>query len=101
MASGDDGNFVVQNIGTGVALNVIYHFGNLDSPSARRRDRSYFVNVLQGQKIRMPEPMNASMFSGNCEVVFCFESIGGGHCQSTVTMNNHVLTAFEIKAIKA
>lgn len=31
VACGDDGNFVVQNIGTGVALNVTYRFNILDS----------------------------------------------------------------------
>jgi hypothetical protein len=96
----NDGNFVVQNIGTGVALNVRYHFENLDSPGGRAIDENYFVNVLQGQKVRMPEPVNASMFSGNCRAVFRFESMGGGRYQSTVTMNNHVRTAFGLKSLK-
>jgi len=93
----NDGNFVVQNIGTGVALNVRYHFENLDSPRGTAIDENYFVNVLQGQKVRMPEPVNASIFSGNCRAVFRFESMGGGRYQSIVTMNNHVLTAFSLK----
>jgi hypothetical protein len=99
VARGDDyANFVVQNIGTGVALNVTYRFNNLDSPGRNRtRDKCYLVNVLPKARISMPEPMNASMYSGNCEVVFGFESIGGRHYESTVTMKNHVLTAFRLK----
>jgi hypothetical protein len=100
VARGDGANFVVQNIGTGVALNVTYRFNNLDSPERiRLKDKSYLVNVLPGQKISMPEPMNASNYSGNCELLFCFESIGGKHYQSIVTMNGHVLTSFQLKAI--
>lgn len=96
----DDANFVVQNIGTGVALNVTYRFDNLDSPQGNGSNgESYLVNVLPTQKISMPEPMNVSMYCGNCEIVFGFESIGGRHYQSTVTMNNHVLTAFQLKSI--
>ena len=100
VVSDNDGNFVVQNIGTGVALNVTYHFENLDAPRGTATTENYFVNVLQEQKIRMPEPINASMFSGNCHAVFRFDSMGGRRYQSTVTMNNHVLTAFSLKPLK-
>jgi hypothetical protein len=98
VARGDDGNFVVQNIGTGVALNVKYRFSSLDPPKAKSpTGSSYFVNVLPAQKVRMPNPINA--YCGTCEVVFRFESIGGRRYQSTVTMNNQVLTGFEFKTI--
>jgi hypothetical protein len=100
VARGDDGNFVVQNIGTGVALNVRYHFNSIGPPKAKSPTRvRYFVNVLPAQKVRMPEPMNASIYCETCEVVFCFESIGSRRYQSTVTMINHVLTGFEFKRI--
>jgi hypothetical protein len=97
---GDDGNFVVQNIGNGVALNVKYHFNSLDPPEAKSpKQTSYFMNVLPAQKVRMPEPMNASIYGGTCEAIFRFESIGGRRYQSTVTMDNHVLTRFEFKPL--
>jgi hypothetical protein len=102
VAQGDDGNFVVQNIGTGVALNVKYHFRPLDPSEANRPvQASYFLNVLAGQKISMPEPLNVSKYCGECEVVFQFESIGGRHYQTTVTMNNHVLTGFRLETVEA
>jgi hypothetical protein len=50
VARGDDANFVVQNIGTGVALNVAYRFYNLDSPERDRRDKSYLVLRPTGPK---------------------------------------------------
>lgn len=96
----DDGTFVAENIGTGVALNVTYRFNNLDAPDRNRlQEKSYLLNVLPRQRIAMPEPVNASRYSGNCEVIFSFESIGGRHYQSTVTLNNKVLTAFRLKAV--
>jgi hypothetical protein len=57
------------------------------------------MNVLAGQRITMPEPMNVSAYSGNCELIFSFESIGGRRYESTVTMNAHVLTAFKFKKL--
>ena len=101
VAHSDDGNFVVQNIGTGVALNVMYHFRQLDLSEANQPVRgSYFLNVLAGQKICMPEPLKVPKYCGECEVVFQFESIGGRHYRTTVTMNNHVLTGFRLETIK-
>ena len=102
MVHGENSNFVVQNIGTGIALNISYYFKSLDASKRDRPERPrYLLYVLQGQKIELPEPMNVSAYSGNCEVIFHFQSIGGKHYQSTVTMNNHVLTAFDLKALKA
>ncbi len=40
----------------------------------------------------MAEPVTA--FNGDYEVIFWFQSIGGKKYQTTVTMNNRVLTAF-------
>jgi len=100
VAAGDQANFVVQNIGTGVALNVSYRFDDLDAPTGSRpKGKSYLMNVLAGQRITMPEPMNVSAYSGNCELIFSFESIGGRRYESTVTMNAHVLTAFKFKKL--
>jgi hypothetical protein len=93
VASGDDANFVVQNIGTGVALNVRYRFILVASSGGTPDyETRYFLSVLQGQKVRMPEPMNASTYSGKCDVVFTFDSIGGRTYESRVGMTHHVLT---------
>jgi hypothetical protein len=90
---GSDAQFVVQNIGTGIALNVSYYFRSLDTPQ-RPGTPHYLFYVLRDQKIKLPEPMNATPYAGNCEAVFRFQSIGGKRYQSTITMNNRVLTQF-------
>ena len=43
----DQGNFVIQNIGNGVAINVSYKFFQINDPTgtARVRDESYVQNV--------------------------------------------------------
>jgi hypothetical protein len=94
-----DAQFLVQNIGTGIALNVSYQFRNLDSPQRPDNPR-YLFYVLLNQRVQLPETINASPCAGNCEVVFRFQSIGGRWYQSTVTMNNRVLTKFDFKPLK-
>jgi len=99
VVQGSNGNFVVHNIGTGIALNVTYYFRSLDSPQEAENPR-YLFYVLRDQRIELPEPMNLAQYSGNCEIVFSFRSIGGRSYQSTVTMNNHVLTQFSLRDAK-
>ncbi len=70
----DQGNFIVQNIRNGVALNVLYTFNSLDGRKTSK-DPSYLLNVLPGQPVTLPEPINA--FPGDIELTFHFESIGG------------------------
>ena len=97
---GDDaGQFVVQNIGNGVALNVRYTFRALDSDGKKQSEEpSYFLNILPCQKVRMPEPVSA--FPGGYELRFQFESIGGRTYQSTITFNSRVLTHFKFDAAR-
>jgi hypothetical protein len=97
---GSDAQFVVQNIGTGIALNVSYYFRALDTAQHPEKP-GYLFYVLQGQPIQLPEPLNATPYAGNCEVVFRFQSIGGRWYQSTTTINNRVLTKFTFETVKA
>lgn len=99
IAAGNGGYFVLHNIGSGVALNVTYRFKSLDPHLQADSSTRYFISVPPGHKIRMPEPMNASGCSGECELVFRFESIGRKTYQSTITMNHHVLTSFSFKSL--
>ena len=97
---GEDAQFVVQNIGTGIALNVSYQLRNLDAPQRPDHPR-YLSYVLLGQPVQLPETLNASPYIGNCEAVFSFQSISGRWYRSTVTMNRHVLTKFDFRLINA
>lgn len=87
-ARGDQGTFVVQNIGNGVALNVSYrmtrHEGN--HPVNTR----YIQNVLASQKVPMTEALQ--QYTQEVPVEFDYESIGGRRYRSRIDMNHHVLT---------
>jgi len=95
----ESGNFVVQNIGNGVALNVRYRFTALDLVSSQRGDEpSYVLNVQSGQKVQMPEPVAA--YCGSYDLIFQFESIEGKTYESVVTFSRQVLTNFEFRQIE-
>ena len=92
-ARSNDGQFVIQNIGNGVALNVKYTFKRINEPDERKvlagQDR-YVPYVLVGQKMTIPEPVAA--FSGEYPVILAFQSFGRRKYRTVVTMNNRVLT---------
>lgn len=99
IARSNEGNFAVQNIGSGIALNVRYVFNQLDTNGRKTSDdQRYLQSVAPGQPVRMPEPINA--FQGSYAVVFNFESIGGKAYRSTVQLTNRVLTAFKFESIR-
>ncbi len=98
-ASGDQGRFVLQNIGNGVALNVSYrfeHLNSIDAPPRAHRAR-YVQNVLAGQNVTMAEPMGA--YAGGYNLIFCYESIGGRKYKTTVTMHHYVLTELKFQRL--
>ncbi len=97
---GDDGNFVVQNIGNGVALNISYQFESVDPHHGKRLkgNSGYLQNVLASQKVRMPLPVSM-VASGHCEVSFQFESLGGRRYRTVVTLKGGVLTDFHFVEI--
>jgi hypothetical protein len=96
-ARADQGHFIVQNIGNGVALNVRYRFNPVGESDGRSRSNTsgYLQNVLAGQRISMAELVTA--FNGDYEVSFLYQSIGGRQYLSVVTMNSRVLTGFEFE----
>jgi hypothetical protein len=99
IAAGNGGNFILHNIGNGVALNVTYSFHSFDPDLHADSSTRYFISVTPGQKVQMPEPMNVSGYSAECELVFTFDSIGGTTYQSKIMMNHHVLTRFNFKCL--
>jgi len=92
----DDGNFVVQNIGNGVALNVRYIFSPINQPEGRTTPKSkrYLQYVSPSQPVRTPDPV--TVCRDEYEFHFWFQSIGGRQYKSTVTINNLVLTGFKL-----
>ncbi len=94
----DEGSFVLQNVGNGVALNIRYTIEQREPAKRKSADRSYLQNAMPGQRIAMPEPVNA--YSGECELHFYFESIRGKKYHSVVILNNRVLTGFRFTTEK-
>jgi hypothetical protein len=94
VARGDQGSFVLQNIGNGVALNVSYRFKQTNDPlgTASLRHERYVQNVLASQKVTMVETLT-SCRGGDYQIIFNYESIGGRKYRTTVTIINLVLTS--------
>jgi hypothetical protein len=90
-----DVNFLMQNIGTGVALNVTYFF-RVDSKPHRER---YAPIVRAGARQQLPEVTTVNHYSGKYEVVFNYESISGRKYQSIVSLNKRIMTRFDFKAL--
>jgi hypothetical protein len=65
----NDGNFVVFNIGTGVALNVNYQFRNLDRPDAISKGPKLFCQ-------RTPRPTGQD--AGTNERFYVLRQLRGG-----------------------
>jgi hypothetical protein len=98
VARGDQGSFVLQNIGNGIALNVCYQFLRVPrEEAARQHHRRYVQHILATQKVTMPEPMTA--YGGDWKLHLEYQSIGGRKYKSIVTINDRVLTAFVFNPI--
>jgi hypothetical protein len=92
VAGADEGSYVVQNIGNGVALNVQYRFTRPNDNPNHPRDMRYVPNVLPTQKVSLVETLGG--YNAEHEVTFDYESIGGRKYRTTIQLNHHVITAF-------
>lgn len=94
VARDHNGNFVVHNVGNGIALNVVFQFFPKGEYARNYRWHKprYLQNVLPGDKMSML--LLTSMFNGEQEVVFRYESISGRRYESVIEMSSLVLTGF-------
>ena len=99
-AAFDGGNYMAQNIGNGIALNISYHFvkDEADGTPQRKKPR-YIQNLLATQRVTIPESKN--LFRDPWTVVFEYESIGSRRYRTTLQINNHVLTSFRFEPIES
>jgi len=86
-----DGQFVVHNIGNGLALNVTYVISDRERPK-RRKDPGYLAYVRERGRTQLPEPINA--YGPEFEATFQYKSIGGRRYKSVITTSHRVLTNF-------
>ena len=98
VARADQGNYVIQNIGNGVALNVRYRFTRPNDNPGDARGMRYVPNILPTAKVTLVEPLGG--FNAEHEVTFDYESIGGRMYRTTIQLNHHVITSFVFEEIK-
>jgi hypothetical protein len=87
-----EGMFVVENIGSGPALNVRYEFIAVGETARFFRSRGirYVQNILDGDRSPMAEAYTA--YNGQFEVIFDYESIGGRRYRTKINMDGYVFT---------
>jgi len=90
------GNFMVHNIGNGIALNISYYFVK-DEAQAKPKPVRYIQHLLASQKVTIAE--FKTLFEGSWIVVLEYESIGGRNYRTTLHMNDHVLTAIRFESV--
>jgi len=85
------GDYVIVNIGNGLALNVEYVFNVVhESGPIKEIARSYLQSVAPNQMITLALPINAHV--GDHHFVFRFQSLGGRWYESAVRVKSKVLT---------
>jgi hypothetical protein len=95
VAQSDQGSYVIQNIGNGVALNIKYTFTR---PNREPNER-YVPNLLPTGKATLVEGLNA--YNEEHTATFDYESIGGHKYRSRITLNQRVITSFQFEEIAA
>ncbi|MGO9124715.1 MAG: hypothetical protein ACLP6G_07475 [Terriglobales bacterium] len=98
VARADQGSYVVQNIGNGVALNVRYHFTKPNDDPNRQRDMRYVPNLLPTGRVTLVETLGG--YNAEHEVTFNYESIGGRKYRTAIQLNHHVITAFVFEDVR-
>ncbi len=85
------GDIVLQNIGTGPALNVRYEFILSGRPSID----AYIPYISCDDPIAIPLAI-ATLRLHTCEAMISYESVSGRRYTSTIRINNLVLTDFRL-----
>jgi hypothetical protein len=92
----DGGSYLIHNIGNGPALNLKYFFTRVGPPPVEL-DWRYLPAVLTAQRATLVESLNH--FNDEHVATFEYESIGGRKYRSTISLNRHVITAFNFEEI--
>lgn len=98
VAAANAGSYVFQNIGTGPAFNVRYHFTR---PGIANEDlgERYIPHIKSGTPVALPE-MHTAYFDQHT-VTVDYESIGKRKYRTTLTLRQRVITSFEFEEVKS
>jgi hypothetical protein len=95
----DQGSYIIQNVGNGVALNLKYYITRgipeFDQPHIRRM--RYMPAILSTSRVALVETLGG--YNAEHDATFEYESIGGRTYRSTVKLNHHVITEFVFEEI--
>jgi hypothetical protein len=97
VARPDGGNYVIHNLGNGMALNLRYYITRnnpeLDAPANRRW--RYIPTVPATAHVALLETVGG--YGNEHEATFEYQSIGGRKYRSTITLNHRVITSFKFE----
>jgi hypothetical protein len=96
IARPDGGSYVVNNLGSGLALNVRYYFTR--NGGDQNRSWRYIPTIPATAKVALVETLG--FYNGEHEAAFEYGSIGGRNYRSTITLNHHVITSFRFEEIR-
>jgi len=96
-AAQDQGSYMVQNIGNGVALNIRYVFPRQNQNGTLYRHIRYIPNLMPTGRTTLLETLG--LYSQDHEVVFEYQSIGGRHYRSTVLLIRNVITSLKFEEV--
>jgi hypothetical protein len=91
----DQGSYVIHNIGNGAALNLRYF---ITRPNVAEPDWRYLPAVLATGRVTLVETLGG--YNAEHEATFEYESIGGRKYRSTISLNHHVITAFNFHEVR-
>lgn len=95
----DTGNYVIENRGSGLAVNLRYYITRnnpaLDAPEKRKW--RYIPTVPATAKVTLVETVGA--FGNQHEATFEYQSIGGRKYRSTIALNNRVIASFKFEEV--
>jgi hypothetical protein len=97
IAAANEGSYVVQNIGNGVALNVRYHFTR-PNEGPHPLDARYVPHISPTGRVTLVETIGG--YNAEHQVTFDYESIGGIKYRTTIQLNHRVITSFVFEEVR-
>lgn len=94
IAAADQGSYVVQNIGNGVALNVRYQFTRPNVAPAER----YVPHLSPTGRATLAETIGG--YNAEHQATFDYESISGRKYRTTIQLNHRVITSFSFEEVR-
>jgi hypothetical protein len=93
-AAQDQGGYIFQNVGTGVALNIRYNFTRRDNENEHLGGR-YIPHLMASGRVTLPE--GPAAYDRRHTVAIEYESVGKRHYRSTIVIEGRIITSFSVE----